>query len=216
MISRAFAALRRTDVPTAVPVPADAKLAAVAVIFREYRNRSEVLVIQRAQRTGDPWSGHLAFPGGRHDPGDPSLLATAVREVREEIGLSLRHEHLLSAQPQLAAPQLRSGQLLVAPFAFEIGGDPELTLAPGEVASAFWVDLEPLLSGARDTHYELQRDKQRMRFPGFVIGEHVLWGMSYRMLQPILAALSNERPRTEPLGAEPSAGADVAVDSNRD
>src|SRR4051812_31480098 len=76
----------------ALPLPPERparRRAAVAVVLRERGGETEVLLIRRAERDGDPWSGHVAFPGGRADPGDASLEATAIREAREEVGLDL-------------------------------------------------------------------------------------------------------------------------------
>src|SRR5215471_21768996 len=67
----------------------DERFAAVAAILRDREGEAEVLLIRRAQKTGDPWSGHMAFPGGRQDPSDLDLLHTAVRETQEEVGLEL-------------------------------------------------------------------------------------------------------------------------------
>ena len=64
--------------------------AAVAIVVREGTDGPQVLLIRRAEHPGDAWSGHMAFPGGREDPGDESLLATAIRETFEELALDLR------------------------------------------------------------------------------------------------------------------------------
>ena len=64
--------------------------AAVAVVLRAGEDRRpEVLFIKRAQHPGDPWSGHMAFPGGRIDLTDATIQSAAERETLEEVGLSL-------------------------------------------------------------------------------------------------------------------------------
>ncbi|NNL85157.1 MAG: NUDIX domain-containing protein, partial [Myxococcales bacterium] len=60
------------------------------MIFRENSAHTEVLFIERARHPDDPWSGHMALPGGRLDPVDASLRAAAERETREEVGVELR------------------------------------------------------------------------------------------------------------------------------
>ena len=78
--------------PSLVTPGEDTRQAAVAVILREHdeqTGQSDLLFIQRANRDGDPWSGQMAFPGGHREPQDPNLMAAAMRETQEEIGLSL-------------------------------------------------------------------------------------------------------------------------------
>src|SRR5438105_2270539 len=72
-----------------IPAEGMMKKAAVAAIVRERNAELELLFIRRAEHPQDPWSGHMAFPGGRVDHDDPDALAAAVRETREELGLDL-------------------------------------------------------------------------------------------------------------------------------
>src|SRR5262250_100906 len=71
------------------PIGTSAQHAAVALILRENLGAAELLMIKRAVRAGDHWSGNLALPGGRWQIEDPDLLCTAIRETREEIGIAL-------------------------------------------------------------------------------------------------------------------------------
>lgn len=171
------------------------RYAAVAVLLCEFDHAESgvgphVLLIQRALHPADPWSGHLAFPGGRHDESDADLLATAVRETREEIGVELDPErHLLGRLDPISARGAAQPGLVVEPFVFLIPHRPEFVLDPSEVAKAFWVPVAPLTRGERDTTVEIQRNGVRYKLPGYRVDDHVLWGMTYEMFQG-LARLS--------------------------
>jgi 8-oxo-dGTP pyrophosphatase MutT (NUDIX family) len=168
-----------------------APTAAVAVIFRSGGNGSELLVIERAKHEGDPWSGHLAFPGGRSEAGDPDALATAKRETREELGLDLdQHGRLLGALAPISTQGTGLEPLSISPFAFSVDRLPQLALASSEVAGIFWVPIGPLLRGERNTHFEVARGSERWRMPGYDVEGRVLWGLSYRMLRSFFALLN--------------------------
>ncbi len=172
---------------------AGARQAAVAVVLRERRGATEVLFIQRAERDGDPWSGHMAFPGGHREPDDADLRAAAVRETREEIGLDISSVPLLGALPEQCPVSARR-DIRVAPFVFEIHGDPPLALNY-EVAAAVWAPLGPMYRGdnaarSRPLPSAGPGPDRTPVFDGFrLAGGHFIWGLTYRMVQTFFEAL---------------------------
>lgn len=166
------------------------KFAAVALILRERKNGPEVLVIERSVHERDPWSGHLAFPGGRHDPNDASLRHTAERETVEEVGLDLgRHGRLLGSLDHVRARGLHIPELSVVPFVYESISAPPLMLDPREVQNHFWVPLQPIAAGQQNTQIRVERDGKSFVFPGYRVHDRTLWGMSYQMLRSLLLLL---------------------------
>lgn len=165
--------------------------AAVAAILREGGARGpEALLIKRVDREGDPWSGQMAFPGGRHEPDDVDLLATAIRESREEVGLHLPdHAELIGRLDDL---RTHTGDMLVRPYVFLLHGP--VVLSPNvEVAEIHWGELGPMLRGERDTHFEWQGGPTKLRFPGYDVSGRVVWGLTHRMLD-LLLRMSREAP----------------------
>ena len=171
--------------------------AAVAAILRPgWEQGPEVMLIRRAERPSDPWSGHMAFPGGRHEEDDPDLRATAVRETLEEIGLDLdAHGELLGRlddQIPGSARGLATG-LIVRPFVWVVSDPPELVPNGVAVAEIHWAAIAPMLRGERAAHHDYVWMDQPMRFPGFQVGEgehaRVVWGLTHRMLTTLFARL---------------------------
>ena len=166
------------------------KRAAVAAVLRQGGMGPEVLLIRRAEHPRDPWSGHMAFPGGREDPGDADLLATAVRETREEIALDLqRQAELIGPLPML--PAIARGKrtgLTIAPFVFELAGEVELTLNH-EVAETVWAPLGPLAQGEYATTVPYTLGGQEIRLPAHDVNGRIVWGLTYRMLDTLFMLL---------------------------
>lgn len=165
--------------------------AAVAIILREMRAGPELLLIRRAERTSDPWSGHMAFPGGREEPYDGSLYATAVRETMEEVALDLSAAGRLLGALELL-PAIARGKktgMTIAPFVFELTRDMPLAYNDGEVAEALWVPVEPLLRGALRTTVPYDLGGQRLSMPAHDVEGRIVWGLTYRMLDDLFALL---------------------------
>jgi 8-oxo-dGTP pyrophosphatase MutT (NUDIX family) len=163
--------------------------AAVALVLRVADGELELLLIKRADYEGDPWSGHVALPGGRQEPADTSLEETAVRETREELALDLARDGvLLGTLDELYPRTPVLPAIVIRPYVFAAGG--RTPLQPShEVAAAFWVPVRCLRdpSCAADATV-LVRGEERM-VPSFRHGEHVIWGLTERILRQFLALL---------------------------
>lgn len=189
-------AFGRAEPPPLTSDPNGNAFAAVAAVLRPVSSAhgtdAEVLFIRRAEFDGDPWSGHMAFPGGRRDPQDQDLLATAVRETREEIGLDLlRAAELLG--PLRPVPAVARGKRLglsVAPFVFVLREPSQLRLNH-EVAEALWAPLGPMLNGSLATRHEYVWQGQTLQLPAYAIEGRVVWGLTYQMLQTLFALVAD-------------------------
>jgi 8-oxo-dGTP pyrophosphatase MutT (NUDIX family) len=178
------------------PPSAPLKRAAVAAILRDpgLGADAELLLIRRTEREGDPWSGHIAFPGGRSDDRDPSLFATAVRETREEVGLDLEaHGTLLAEMTEIAAvARSKRIGMTITPFVFRLDREVPFTLDPREVAETLWVPFGPLARRDQPGTLEYMIEGYPVELPCLYVGEqrHVLWGLTHRMLEMMLEAMS--------------------------
>lgn len=154
--------------------------AAVALVLASGEPRLELLLIKRADHPGDPWSGQMALPGGRRDPGDPNLLVTAIREAGEEVGVMLQPEHLLGELDDLRPRAVTLPPIVVRPFVFALPARPPVR--PNvEVALHLWVSLDELVASRPG---EIEIPIVGRRLPAYLVGEHVVWGMTERILTP--------------------------------
>jgi len=181
------------------------------MVLCEIDARLQVLFIERALHEGDPWSGHMAFPGGRVDAGDPDACHAAERETLEEVGLDLRGAERLGRLDDLQGRRV-SGvpQLVISSFVYRVEQAP--ALAPNrEVREAFWFPLAELHAPERFVPYRLDAGIE-MDFPGILVGRpqrHVVWGLTYRFLEVFFRAI--ERPLPDRWGDLADAIAELRV-----
>jgi 8-oxo-dGTP pyrophosphatase MutT (NUDIX family) len=181
-------------------------LAAVAIILREARHPGsaqrelELLLIRRSTHERDPWSGQMALPGGRMDPGDDSLLVTAIRETREETRVDLHREARLLGRLTEVAPRARELPVLtVLPFVFELEGGARAVPASDEVSEVVWAPMSRFLDpGTRATHRHTTPEGELLVFPAFDVRGRIVWGMTHRILEDLLSRLTASGTSAEP------------------
>ena len=164
------------------PVPPSRSMAAVALALAGEPDALELCFILRASREGDRWSGQMAFPGGKAEPEDPTAEAVAIREAREEVGLALEHAEPLGALAPI--PVRPEGPLgLLSPYVFYVGLErPPLVPQQAEVADAFWIPLAHLWDERNKGTIDWEHLGQKLRFPGIRVHDHVIWGLTHRVL----------------------------------
>lgn len=172
------------------------KRSAVAMILQVRDGELHILMIKRAEREGDPWSGHMAFPGGRMDKADAHGYAVAVRETAEEVGLMLGEQaQCIGRLSELSArPHRGMFGMVVSPFVFRL--DHAVTFTPNhEVAQIVWVPLEFLSD--ENNRQEMIWDYRgvRMPVPCYWYEGYCIWGLSLMMLDELLDLVAGRTPR---------------------
>ena len=176
--------------------------AAVSMVLREREHGPEVLFIERSQKPDDPWSGHMAFPGGRLDAGE-TVEQAARRETLEEVGLSLHDAEPLGRIDDLTGRRAggAAGGMIISAFVFQHHGETPLIYQESEVAEAFWVPVSYLSAPDRHIHKAF-RGTSDMAFPGIVVGHperHIVCGLTYRFIEVFHRVI--ERPFPNRWGA---------------
>ena len=169
--------------------------AAVAAVARKGKLGAELLFIERSTKKDDPWSGQMAFPGGRASDNDQDSLATAVRETNEELGIDLVDSLLLGRLSDVeGGPRGTRQRLTVTPYVFWISGQRPMSDPNHEVAGVIWVPVSELLEPNRYVEYfypPLGPDS----WPGITVeGERVIWGLTLRMLIDLFRRLGQPLP----------------------
>lgn len=160
--------------------------AAVALILRA-TSPMEMLVIKRATFEGDPWSGHMALPGGRWERSDAGLLYTAMRETREETGIDLISLGTpLGRLPDVNPASPRLPAMRIAPFVFGVPGAVDAAVTSHEVESVHWVPVERLREPDSNTTVRIQFPGFSKTFPSYTVGEEHVWGLTHRILSRFL------------------------------
>lgn len=166
--------------------PEGSRDAAVALVLRP-RDELELLLIRRAEYEGDPWSGHMALPGGRREEHDADLVSTAFRETAEETGVHLaQHGRLLGPLDELSPGSPRLPSIVIAPFVAGVHADAHAEPDRREVDIALWVPITALRDPAAADRILVDLEDGPRAFPSLRYGEHVIWGLTHRILTQFL------------------------------
>lgn len=167
--------------------------AAVAMVLREHGGQLQTLMIERAVRPGDPWSGHMAFPGGMLEASDRHSLATAQRETLEEVGLdTARDAQLLGRLSDRVSRSHRGHRpMVITPYVFALETHPALKINH-EVADTLWVPLRFLAEPNNRQRMQWRYRGAELELPCYLYRERRIWGLSLMMLDELVAALQSE------------------------
>jgi 8-oxo-dGTP pyrophosphatase MutT (NUDIX family) len=190
-------ALRSRSPDDSVFVP-DHSCASVAMIFVADTSDMEVCFIRRATRIGDPWSGQVAFPGGRASISDSCPEEVAERETREEVGLALKSTDRIGKLP-IRDVQRRDlkDSLTLTPVLYQIPFERrDLAHAKNkdEVSRVFWVPVSHLFDEDAVTSINYSIGGRNNAYPGILYGEEVIWGLTLRILESFSVLLGRDLP----------------------
>ncbi|UCD23219.1 MAG: CoA pyrophosphatase [Gemmatimonadota bacterium] len=158
--------------------------AAVAVVLATHAPADpEILLIKRAEHERDPWSGQMALPGGRRESSDADLLQTARRETLEETGVDLAGHSLLGELDDLHPRSKVLPPIVVRPFVFGVSDRPQVTVSD-EVTLHLWVPLSRLRANSQRSQVVVRGVS--LDVASYVLGPHVVWGMTERIIKPII------------------------------
>ncbi len=163
--------------------PPEGVSAAVALVLAG--EDCDLLLIERAKREGDRWSGHAALPGGRRQSGDADLIETARRETLEETGVDLARARLLGRLADVEPLSRRPPRVTVRPFVFALPFRPPVAAGP-EAAGHLWFCADRLRDCAGEA--DVLDGGEHRRMPAFLCGSYVVWGMTFRILSQLLDA----------------------------
>lgn len=189
--------LRRAS-SRSVPDARVERRAAVVLVVRPAEggdtDRPEALFVRRAEVDGDPWSGHTALPGGHRAAPEEDLVATALRELREETGLHVPRRDVLGRLDDLHPRSRRLPSVAVTPFVAWHAGDASIR-TNREVTGHLWIPLDALAAPEHRSVLTFRRGGALRAFPTIEYGGHTIWGLTYLVVARFLAAVAPEDRR---------------------
>jgi len=169
----------------------DPTLARAAVALVVAPHPDAVLLIRRAERAGDPWSGQMGLPGGRSGREDADLLHTAIRETWEEVGIALSAGEVAGTLDDVAPRSPHLPPLMVRPFLFLLSRRPVVT-PNHEVADHLWIEWNSLIDPDSYRPFSIRLGDAIRELPAYHVSPVPIWGMTERILAPLVSVLSAE------------------------
>lgn len=160
----------------------------VAIIFSDHSaDNTKILMIRRAKKKGDPWSGDMAFPGGRFSTTkDNNIYETAIRELYEETGVEVKHglENIGRLSELLTRAHEKTAPMIITPFVFRINEIPDFK-TNNEVEELVWIPLSYFFNQRNRNTMEVRRGKLKWGFPGYIYDKKCIWGLSLSMIDEL-------------------------------
>ncbi len=160
--------------------------AAVATIIIP-QPAAEVLVLKRNSNPRDPWSGHYAFPGGRRDAADSSLLDTCIRETYEECGVELSLAFLVKKYPVRQAGNHLGKPVAVTTYLFELPDHPAIKLQETEISYHEWLSLDYISDNGNVVNKSMSPRYPDKTFPCIPATLGFVWGFTYETLRMVIS-----------------------------
>jgi 8-oxo-dGTP diphosphatase len=157
--------------------------AAVALLLKMKDQSLSVLFVKRVENPADPWSGQIAFPGGKRDAKDQNLTQTIIREILEETNVNLldkcRFLGVMTALTSKPKPEIG-----ILPFVILLEREPSIKLNEKELSGFAWIPFEEIIRSKGSIRFGFGE------FPAYVVGGTVIWGLTYRILENFLQTLN--------------------------
>jgi 8-oxo-dGTP pyrophosphatase MutT (NUDIX family) len=184
--------------PTLIAREPEHAEAAVALVLAGGGSELSLCAIRRAEHPLDPWSGHMALPGGRASPEDSGPRAAAERETLEEVGIALAAAHWIGPLSDVLV-RLGGGdrRMVLSPFVYYLGEALPPFVPSDEVAEAFWVPLSHLWDPRNASHTEWERHGSRLLYPAIRFRDYAIWGITFRVLTLFSDVLDSPLPHLE-------------------
>ena len=174
--------------PRIAPEPEVERRAAVTLVFRPSDGVPHGLFVHRAEAEGDPWSGHMALPGGRADPDDVDLIATAQRELKEETGLTLQRAAFLGRLHDVRPKSRELPSIAVTPFV-AWHEDPGEIRQNVEIQDHIWIPLDALRDPRHRSELRMEVRGAPRVFPTIEYRDYTIWGLTLSIVEDFLQVM---------------------------
>ncbi len=171
--------------------------AAVALVLAGTGSDLSLCAILRAEHPLDPWSGHMALPGGRASAEDSGPRAVAERETLEEVGLALGEAHWIGPLSQMPVNLGGDRRMVLSPFIYYLGEELSPFTLSDEVAEAYWIPLSHLWDPRNAGRFEWMRGGAKLLYPSIRFRESAIWGLTFRVLTLFSDVLDAPLPHLE-------------------